>query len=245
MNVFGKEIIHLSSVDSTNNFAATLLSNQLCQNGTAILADAQSFGRGQRGNTWQSENGKNLLLSFIFKPDNLSVQRQHELTWATSLSILKTLGKFNIHAEVKWPNDVLVYGKKIAGILIENQITGDSISSSVIGIGLNVNQTDFSSIQATSISNELNNQYSKELVFQELCDSMNVLFDQIVKNESDILKSEYENALFQKGKIGQYEDQLGTFDGKIIGVDVNGFLLVEVEKEIRTYGIKEIRYCSK
>jgi hypothetical protein len=74
---------------------------------------------------------------------------------------------------------------------------------------------------------------------------MNVLFDQIVKNESDILKSEYENALFQKGKICQYEDQLGTFDGKIIGVDINGFLLVEVEKEIRTYGIKEIRYCSK
>ena len=87
MKVFGKEIIRLSSVDSTNNFAATLISDQLCQNGTAIMADSQSYGKGQRGNSWHSEPGKNLLLSLIYKPDKLSVFKQQEINWLTSICI--------------------------------------------------------------------------------------------------------------------------------------------------------------
>jgi BirA family biotin operon repressor/biotin-[acetyl-CoA-carboxylase] ligase len=114
--LFGKEIIHLSDIDSTNNFAAKLLSQNLCQNGAVIMADVQTQGKGQRGNIWLSESGKNLLCSFVFKPDNLSVENQRALTWVTSLSLLQTLRKFNIEAQIKWPNDLLVGGKKIAGI---------------------------------------------------------------------------------------------------------------------------------
>ncbi|NBX80300.1 MAG: biotin--[acetyl-CoA-carboxylase] ligase, partial [Flavobacteriales bacterium] len=88
--IFGKEFIHLSDVDSTNNFAAKLLSENLCQNGAVIMADLQTQGKGQRGNVWQSEPGKNLLCSFVFMPDNLAVTNQSVLTWATSLALLET-----------------------------------------------------------------------------------------------------------------------------------------------------------
>ena len=87
----GNQIFRLDKVDSTNNFAAKLLSENLCQNGAVIMADVQTQGKGQRGNVWLSESGKNLLSSFVFKPDNLSVENQIALTWATSLSLLKTL----------------------------------------------------------------------------------------------------------------------------------------------------------
>lgn len=244
MNVFGKEIIHLSVVDSTNNFAATLISDQLCQNGTAILADSQSNGKGQRGNLWHSESGKNLLLSFIYKPDNLSVLRQNELTWITSICLIKTLGKFNIEGQIKWPNDIFVKGKKIAGILIENQIMGEFISTSIIGIGLNVNQQNFGVFNATSIRNELNQELSKELVFNAFCEQMNLFFEWN-KIEPDSVRKSYESVLFQKNETCLYEDQHGQFEGIIVGVKSNGFLMVRVENEMREYGIKEIRYFSK
>lgn len=245
VNVFGKEIIHLSHIDSTNNFAATLISDQLCQNGTAILADSQSFGKGQRGNSWYSEPGKNLLVSFILKPDNLSVSRQHELTWITSICIVKTLGIFNIESQIKWPNDILIRGKKIAGILIENQLSGEFISNSIIGIGLNVNQTAFDGIEATSIQLNIKKEISIEIVFNELCNQMNSLCGEFHESESTKLKSEYESLLYQKNESSFYEDENGKFEGEIIGVKNNGFLEVKVDEEVREYGIKEIRYCSK
>jgi BirA family biotin operon repressor/biotin-[acetyl-CoA-carboxylase] ligase len=244
MKVFGKEIIRLSSVDSTNNFAATLISDQLCQNGTAIMADSQSYGKGQRGNSWHSEPGKNLLLSLIYKPDKLSVFKQQEINWLTSICIVKTLGIFNIEAKIKWPNDILVKGKKIAGILIENQLMGEFISNSIIGIGLNVNQQNFGELNATSITNELKKEISIALIFNELCDKMNLFFHQSNNVEYDLIKSEYESFLVQKDILAEYEDQNGKFQGKIIGVKDEGSLLIQVEGEIREYGIKEIRYCS-
>lgn len=245
MNLFGKELIHLSHTDSTNNFAATLLSEQVCQSGMAIMADSQTLGRGQRGNIWLSETGKNLLISFIFKPDNLSVIQHVQLTWATSLALVETLAKFNIEAKVKWPNDILVKGNKIAGILIENQLMGERISSSIIGIGLNVNQQDFGGFSATSMSNEIEQSLKIEHVFEELCSSMNSNFEKITSTENFFLKSLYEERLFQKNESCIYEDEFGVFTGEIAGVSAQGTLLIYVNNELKEYGMKEIRYCSK
>jgi BirA family biotin operon repressor/biotin-[acetyl-CoA-carboxylase] ligase len=245
MKVFGREIIHLSNIDSTNNFAAMLISDQNCQNGTAILADTQSYGKGQRGNSWHSEPGKNLLISFVFKPDNLSAYYQHELTWKTSICLVKTLAKFNIEAKIKWPNDILVKGKKIAGILIENQIMGELISNSIIGIGLNVNQRYFGELEATSLFNEIEKEIPTELVFHELCNQMNVYFEKVSEIEVDSIKFEYDSILYQRNEVCSYEDLNGLFKGEIIGVKSNGFLQVKVSNEVREYGIKEIRYISK
>ena len=85
--LFGKDIIYLSNLDSTNNFAAKMFSDNLCQNGSVIMSDRQSNGKGQRGSIWESENGKNLLCTFVYQPDNLSVDKQAQINWATSLSV--------------------------------------------------------------------------------------------------------------------------------------------------------------
>lgn len=243
--LFGKKIIHLSDVDSTNNFAAKLLSENLCQNGAVIMADVQTQGKGQRGNVWLSESGKNLLSSFVFKPDNLSVENQIALTWATSLSLLETLRKFNIEALIKWPNDVFVGGKKIAGILIENQLQGTRISCSIIGIGLNLNQTFFDDLNATSVLLETKQIVEPRKFLNLLAHEMNEQFQLIYSSHFEILKVEYENNLFQMNELKSYEDEFGVFVGKIIGTTEEGKILIEKSNAIQSYGLKEVTFLMK
>jgi len=240
-SLFGKEIIHLSNIDSTNNFAAKLLSENLCQNGAVILADQQTQGKGQRGNVWLSESGKNLLCSFVFKPDNLSVGKQTSLTWATSLSLLETLRKFNIEAQIKWPNDIYVSGKKIAGILIENQLQGSSIHCSIIGIGLNVKQENFEGLNATSLFNEIKESHPPRSVLNLLMKVMSEKFELINFNKLDQLKNSYEANLYLKNQPTTFEDKAGIFTGKIIGTTNEGKLLIDKETGVTEYGLKEIR----
>ena len=240
--LFGKEIIHLSDIDSTNNFAAKLLSENLCQNGAVIMADVQTQGKGQRGNVWLSESGKNLLSSFVFKPDNLSVERQTVLTWATSISLLKTLRKFNIEAQVKWPNDILINGKKIAGILIENQLQGNRINCSIIGIGLNINQTTFSELNATSLILKTNKKVEPRTFLNLLANEMNEQFEFVKSSSFEFLKQEYESHLFQINELKIYKDELGDFFGKIIGTTHDGKLVIEKSNTIVTYALKEVAF---
>ena len=240
--LFGKEIIHLSDIDSTNNFAAKLLSENLCQNGAVIMADVQTQVKGQRGNVWLSESGKNLLSSFVFKPDNLSVERQTVLTWATSLSLLETLRKFNIEAQVKWPNDILINGKKIAGILIENQLQGNRINCSIIGIGLNINQTSFSELIATSLILETNKKVEPRTFLNLLANEMNEQFDFIKSSSFEYLKNEYESHLFQMNELKKYKDEFGEFSGKIIGTTDEGKIVIEKSNTIMTYALKEVAF---
>jgi BirA family biotin operon repressor/biotin-[acetyl-CoA-carboxylase] ligase len=244
MTIFGKEIIHLTTVDSTNKYAAKLVSDQIHKTGTVILADSQTNGKGQRGNSWLSEPSKNLLFTLIYTPDNLSALHQSNLNWLTSISLVKTLGKFNIEAKIKWPNDILVQRKKIAGILIENQLLGENIHCSLIGIGMNVNQQNFGELVATSVYNELNQFLSREVLLHEIIDQMNEEFQKLTRLGNYDIKSEYESMLFQINETGFYEDHGGQFEGEIIGVKTNGFLLVKVNGEIREYGIKEIRFWN-
>ena len=132
----GSKIIHLESVDSTNNYAANLVRQGNCDHGTVILADDQFLGKGQRGSEWIATKGDNLTTSIVLTPDNLSVEDQFYLTCLASLSVVDTLKEYHIEASIKWPNDIYVEHKKIAGILIENSFQGNSIKSSIIGIGL-------------------------------------------------------------------------------------------------------------
>lgn len=241
--LFGKEIIHLSNIDSTNNFAAKLLSEKLCQNGAVIMADVQTQGKGQRGNIWMSEAGKNLLTSFIFKTDTLSAEKQSVLTWATSLSLLETLRKFNIEALIKWPNDIFVSEKKIAGILIENQLQGAKITCSIIGIGININQTIFENLNATSLLVETNKIVEPRNFLNILITEMNTHFDLVNNSDLSFLKAKYELNLFQINELKEYEDEFGKFFGKIVGTTEEGKILIEKSDSIKAYEIKEVVFC--
>ena len=129
---FGHRIIHLPSVDSTNNYTANLLREGKIGHGAVILADEQLAGRGQRGASWTSKAGENLLVTFLVTPDNLSVNDQEVLTQFITVSIADFLVKIGISASIKWPNDIYVDGKKLAGILIENALNGGNIATSII-----------------------------------------------------------------------------------------------------------------
>ena len=141
----GSTVIRLSRVASTNNYARELVRDKLPIEGTVIIAKEQTEGRGQRSNTWVTEPKKNLTCSYILKPVFLAAKNQFMLSAAVALAIFDTISEFlpENHVKIKWPNDLLVDGKKIAGILIENSLRGSSLETSIVGVGLNINQTDF------------------------------------------------------------------------------------------------------
>jgi BirA family biotin operon repressor/biotin-[acetyl-CoA-carboxylase] ligase len=242
----GQKIIHLESVDSTNNYAAKLLSEGRIGHGTVILADEQTNGRGQRGTKWSSPASENLLFSLVLQPDNLSVSEQCVLTEITSIALVEFLRKFGISAKVKWPNDILVNGEKIAGVLIENQLKGNSIASSVIGIGLNVNQRTIDLPRVTSIVNHIDAPF---LNLTETLLSFLASFDSCSKSYlllgKSYIREAYLKELYQLKEQAYYSDQNGEFVGEIIGVSEEGLLQIVNEDEIKTYDIKEISFIYR
>ncbi len=240
--LFGKDIIHLSNLDSTNNFAAKMFSDNLCQNGSVIMSDWQSNGKGQRGSIWESENGKNLLCTFVYQPDNLSVDKQAHINWATSLSVKACLEKYNIEAKIKWPNDILVNGTKICGILIENLLQSSCISTSFIGIGLNINQCIFKDFLATSMQIETENPFTIREILNALILEMNHYFD-LLNLDNLALKKEYLSSLFRFNELSSYESENEVFLGKIIDVTSAGLLVIDENCINREFGIKTIKYC--
>jgi BirA family biotin operon repressor/biotin-[acetyl-CoA-carboxylase] ligase len=242
----GQKIIHLESVDSTNNYAAKLLSEGRIGHGTVILADEQTNGRGQRGAKWLSAAGVNLLFSLVVQPDNLSVSDQCVLTEITSIALIEFLRKFGISAQVKWPNDILVNGEKIAGVLIENQLKGNTIASSVIGIGLNVNQRVVDLPRVTSLVNHIDTPF---LNLTETLLSFLASFDNCWQNyqlhSKSFIRKTYLKQLYQLNEQANYADHNGEFAGKIIGVSEEGLLQIMKGNEIKTYDIKEISFIYR
>ena len=141
----GKVLIHLSNTQSTNDYIANMVTKNRPLSGTVVSTDFQSYGKGQFGNKWQSEAGKNLLLSVYIRPKDLKAADSFLLNIASTLAICTlldhTVGRGI--ATIKWPNDILANGRKIAGILIQNSLSGQKVSDTIIGIGLNINQTQF------------------------------------------------------------------------------------------------------
>ena len=202
----------------------------------------QTNGKGQRGTIWQSENGKNLLCTFVYSPDNLSVEYQTQINWATSLAVLKTLGKFGLTAKIKWPNDLLVNETKICGILIENQVSGNFLSTSFIGIGLNINQQNFFDFSATSIRNETGNTFLIREILDGLIKEMNHYF-LLVNSTNSELKKEYLSSLYRFKERSFFEAENEVFEGAIIDASSAGLLVIEKNGKCLEFGLKTIKYC--
>ena len=241
--MIGRKIIQLDKVDSTNNYVANLLKDGAIDHGTVILADEQTSGRGQRGSEWTSKAGENVILSLYLDTAILSVNDQFILTQFISISVSNTCKKYNVNTEIKWPNDIYINNKKIAGILIENQIKGSNLNGSIIGIGLNANQMSFGQLNATSIKKETGQFVStKEFVFS-LINEMNIYWDMIYSNEFSILNKLYLKNLWLLNKKAKYKDSEGEFEGIIKGTDEIGLLLLEKKGKIKKYNLKEISYA--
>ena len=131
--------IYVTECLSTNDFLTNLLKRNKIREGDSVVTDYQRKGRGQRNNKWSSEKGSNILFSFLLSP-NLIVSHQFYLHVIISNAIIESLKKINVVGKIKWPNDIYVNNKKIAGILIESFISGKKVQNSIIGIGVNLNQ---------------------------------------------------------------------------------------------------------
>lgn len=236
----GNSIIYLDQIDSTNNYIAKLVNEGKVEFGQVILADEQFEGRGQRDAKWLSEIGKNLLFSVFITLDNLSVTNQLFLMQYTAVSICEALQDLGLNAQIKWPNDLVVDGKKIGGILIENQLVGNKIVSSIIGIGLNVNQLNFGEITATSISEQLGVEQNRIDVFGKLLDKLNYYF-QFIEFDAAILNKHYLENLYRINTTARFHsEKMGEFQGEIIGVDALGKLCLIHEKKEYRFEVKQI-----
>ena len=212
--------------------------------GQVIMADFQGEGRGQRGTKWLSDTGKNLLISVYLEFDNLSAVNQSALMQYSALSICQALQSMGIPAQIKWPNDILVHGKKICGVLIENQLHGSKIKNSVIGIGLNVNQDDFSDLKATSIKNELKAEQNRMEILGNLLQYFNQLIDVLLIDLQNI-KSPYLNNLYKYKTPSKFQNStLGQFEAQIIDVNENGKLVLSYKNEILEFDLKEIIFLD-
>ena len=238
----GRKIIRLESVDSTNNYIANLLKEGILENGTVILADEQFAGRGQRNAEWHTKPGENLTFSFFLDSVNLSVNNQFYLTCIVSLSLVQLLDKFGLKAKIKWPNDIFIHQKKIAGVLIENQLSSMSIKSSIIGIGLNVNQIEFDGLNATSILKETDSRKMPMDVLYSFIEVFNSNWVNLSEGKLSGIKSEYLSYLYQFNELKEYEDKNGVFEGKITDVLNSGHLMIDRDGIQQTYELKEISF---
>jgi BirA family transcriptional regulator, biotin operon repressor / biotin---[acetyl-CoA-carboxylase] ligase len=243
--MIGINTIWLKKVDSTNTYLHQLLKNNKIEEGTIIVAEEQTMGRGQRENKWESQSGMNLTFSFILYPEILAVEEQFMISKFVSLSIADLISKYKSNVRIKWPNDIYVGRKKIGGILIENTIKGSKISSSIIGIGLNINQLNFGKdlLSATSLSIETKSQYNINSVLEELIIYFNKRYNELILNDFNKLNLDYINSLYQFNEYQKYKTGDKFFTGKITGIDNDGRLCLQTnESEILKFAFKEIEF---
>ena len=253
------DIIWLDKVDSTNEEALRRL--PYIDNLSVLSATEQTEGRGQRGNSWSSKPGENLTFSIVLKfSDNNTVNTsglpslkaydQFILNAVTSLSVVDFLSIHGIKATVKWPNDIYVSDKKICGILIENSIKDRNISRSVIGIGLNINQTTFdiklpNPISMTQCTSRI---YPPESLLEEFMDVFTEYYKIYLQNTTahSELKNRYKTSLWRMGVPSGFKDMKSDreFIGTIRGLSDIGLLVIEdTEKgELKEFAFKDISY---
>lgn len=244
------DIIWLGEVDSTNSEARRHISD--IDNLSVVSALSQSQGRGQMGNTWSSAPGENLTFSIVMKPEGLNAIRardQFVLSEAAALTIVEFLSGHDIQAEIKWPNDIYVGNRKICGMLIENSLRGDSISHSIIGIGLNVNQRNFdiNLPNPTSMAILSGNGTDIRKALEEITDTFRSICETMLASSEGRtrLHSLYLSRLWRLDEEHSYvETATGkAFTGTIKGVSPTGRLLIETaDGSLKEFAFKEISY---
>ena len=241
------EIIKLSAIDSTNSFLKEMALNSVVENFTVVVTDRQLKGRGQQGNGWVSESFKNLVFSVFVTFDNFKVLDNKYLNFAVSLAIFDALKEENIPAiSIKWPNDILSGNKKICGVLIENSLKGTEISSSIIGIGLNVNQTSFpdSLKRASSLKLLSAKDFELDKLLENIVSKLKTKIDILKSKDFKFLEIEYLNVLHKKNIPTMFKNSQDVlFMGIICGISQEGKLQIALEDEtIQEFGIKEVSF---
>lgn len=237
--------IHIDSTLSTNAYLKDLLKGEELPEGTIVVAREQLAGRGQAGNSWESEPGKNLTFSLLLYPDFLPIQDYFLLSEAVALGIKKALDSYLGFLSVKWPNDIYYRDKKLAGILIENEIQGRSIVRSVIGIGLNVNQEVFRSqaLNPVSMKQITSTEYPLDRLLEDIVTSIHSCYNDLKEGNTKRITQNYHRSLYRRDGFYLYQDKAGEFLARIDSVDPSGYLhLITEDGKRRKYAFKEVSY---
>lgn len=240
----GKNLIYLPTCQSTNDEAADLLRLGKAPEGTVVITDYQTAGRGQRGNQWLARAGENFTLSLILRPNFLIPSQQFHLNIAVSLGIYDFFSSFlHEHLKIKWPNDLYWENVKLGGVLIENTLHRARIESSIIGMGLNINQLEFDHPRATSLRRLTGTEYLLEELLPQLMAALEKNYLLLRNGHYGLLKTRYLQNLYryqEKHLFSRGNNEI--FSGMIAGVADSGLLAIQIENRLEYFDFKEISY---
>jgi len=239
--LIGKKIIYLPICPSTNLYAAQMTAKETIEEGTLVITEQQTEGRGQQGSQWQSQSYQNLTFSIILKPHFLPVLEQFYLSIVTSLSISEALKTYLISEKVKikWPNDILYEKNKLCGILIENSLKKDILEYAIVGIGLNVNQVYFQNERASSMKLVSGQHFILADVLSKIVEFFDYYYLKLKNFEGEVLRKLYLESLFGYQEKYYYKTNV-VFEGEVMGVDKQGKLLLKTAKGVQSYNFKEV-----
>ncbi|MBN2683322.1 MAG: biotin--[acetyl-CoA-carboxylase] ligase [Bacteroidales bacterium] len=236
--------IFLDKTDSTNLQLKRLIQTETTPEFFYCATGFQSSGKGTGTNKWHSEKDKNALFSILLRPQSIELSNQFLISKIISLSILEFLNQHTNNVKIKWPNDIFVNDKKIAGILIEVETKGNYFEKVIAGVGLNLNQEKFpyGLTNAVSLKNICNTDFNIKQSINEIVEIIRNKFSNISNYFVEKTNKLYESNLFKINEISKFRDKDGDFNGKIIGVNEFGQLLIDCEDSVRTYSFKEVEY---
>jgi BirA family biotin operon repressor/biotin-[acetyl-CoA-carboxylase] ligase len=219
--------------------------------GFAWIAGHQTAGKGQRGNKWLAEPNQNLLVSYVLKPPHELLSDQFYLSKCVALGVVEGVQNWAqqevghpIPVSIKWPNDIYIDEFKLGGILIESNFQSGKWAFAIIGIGLNINQTAFEGLRATSLRQWTPTQHVIDLskVFDFISLGIENYYDQFTKQEFQLIDENYHKNLFRNQEWHTFRDRAGDFNGKILEVDAKGLIQIEVDGQVKGYDIKELNF---
>lgn len=241
-------IVHLLEVDSTNRYvrdeAAALWQNRGISDFAVVTAGHQTAGRGQRGNTWNSNAGENLLFSILVRPgETLEVSKQFLLSQAVALSIHDAMKCYGIDTLLKWPNDIYASNRKLAGILLELDYSGAFVEQAIIGIGLNVNQEGFPPMDRTPVSMKMlrKRDFTLDDVLATILDLFEHYYTELRFGNRDAIAAEYKRVLLGMNERHTFIDRDGRFDAVIQDIESDGHLILRRnDGSTGRYAFKEV-----
>ena len=238
--------IHLNETHSTNSYLRELIMREKEQpEGTVVITDYQTAGRGQKGNSWESERGKNLTFSILLHPNHIPPGKQIFLSQLISIAIVGVLKKYDRHFTIKWPNDIYWKEKKIAGMLIEVDLTGSSLSNAIIGIGININQRHFKSDapNPVSLTQITGKEHNLSELLEKILDSIVDEYNKYTPDNEEEIRQKYMALLFRNKGVYPYLYGEEIFNASIEGIEPNGQLILKKENgSIHTFAFKEISF---
>ncbi len=231
----GKPFIQLFEVESTNNYAMAKVQAQMAEHGTVWFASHQTAGKGQRGKKWLSAPGENIILSMALNPAPLLVEHQFIISAVVSVACFDFFNNYcTTGVSIKWPNDLYWKDRKAGGILIENVIRGSNWNYSIIGIGININQTQFEEGAANPVSlrQVTDNYYDTIALAQELCTFLDKRWNEVLEGKAGQIIERYVGSMYKLNQVVDFKLDNALFSARIKGVNTLGELLVDADTPV-------------